>query len=283
MKTTVFFQLKLMMLPIALCSCNKYETATAKAVNQAETPGKIELAKEQNQNKEMVPTGTTTQQTAIFTGSFATNFNGSEVYVDLTENQNQVKGTFTLNHETFQLSAMRQDSTFSGKISEAATGRFYTVTAEMKEKLLHLFIPFPELNNQVVELQLSKTAKRVSAKSFSDSIERNPLLIGTWRCTEVLSSGYGSSYGSMATDYFVQFKSNGECVSWTGSSAGGSNAGSFESSGGKNISVEEWHTEGKNLVVVNPKTRQKSSVPFYAEESRMILKGKKSRVYQRVR
>lgn len=262
MKTILTLHLKLFLLLVVLCSCNYYEKPQSNNLKNIEKPK---------------------MQTEIFTGRFAGTLNNSEIIVDITEDQNTVSGSFILNNETFQLNAISEGITFSGKISEEATGRFYTVTAEMKGKELHLFIPFPELNNQIVELKLEKQTSTDVVSKTKNEKAKNPNLIGTWRYTEVLGGGYGNSYGSMATDYFVQFKPNGECISWTGSSAGGSGNVSFESSGGKNVTVEEWYTEGKNLIIINPTTKTKASVGYYAEPNRMMLKGKKNRVYQRVR
>lgn len=262
MKTIPILHLKLFFLLVVLCSCNYYDKPQSRNSQKKETPK---------------------MQGGVFTGRFAGTLNNSEIVVDITENQNIISGSFILNNEPFQLNANSEGTTFSGKISEEATGRFYTVTAEMKEKALHLFIPFPELNNQIVELQLQKQAYTDAVSKTENQKKKTPKLIGTWRYTEVLSSGYGNSYVSMATDYFVQFKPNGDCISWTGSSAGGSGNVSFESSAGKNVTVEEWYTEGQNLIIVNPKTKAKASVGYYAEQDRMMLKGKNNRVYQRVR
>lgn len=246
-----------------LCSCNYYDKPESKGPNNIEMPKK---------------------QDNVFTGRFVATFNNSEIIVEIIENQNEISGTFFLNNETFQVNGTSSENKFSGKITEEATGRFYNVSAEMKEKVLHLSIPFPELNNQIVELQLNKeTASAKVTPKLNNQKEKNAKLIGTWRYTEVLNSGYGSSYASLATDYYVQFNANGECISWSGSSSGGSQDVTLEGKGSRNTTVEEWYTQGQNLIFINPKTKQKVSITFFAEENRMMLKGKKSRVYQRIR
>lgn len=262
MKTAIIY-LKLFLLTIVLCSCNYYQKPQD---NDSQSKAILKL------------------QATAFTGKFTGTFNNNQIAVDMSEKDNVVNGRFFLNNENFQLLAASNGSKFAGKITEEATGRFYEVSAEIKVSVLHLFITFPELNNQIVELQLQKESLSAKTTSMANNQkEKNSKLIGTWRYTEVLSSGYGGSYGSMATDYFVQFKPNGECISWTGSSAGGSGNVSYESDGNKNARIEQWYTEGKNLVLVNPQTNQKASVTFFAEENRIMLKGNKSRVYQRVR
>jgi hypothetical protein len=80
----------------------------------------------------------------------------------------------------------------------------------------------------------------------------------------------------------LQFKPNGECLSWSGSSAGGSSNVSIESRGNGSVTREEWYTEGKQVIFVNPQTQEEVSLTFFAEESRMMLKGSSSKVYQRV-
>lgn len=224
-----------------------------------------------------------------FTGTYKAAYTNTTIAAEIVENQSLIRGSFSMDGERYKIIATSNQNTFRGKILDEGKGKFYDVASRLAGNQLHLAIVFPELDNKVVELQLTKAGnveRSVSSQSTAqpalNNKEKSPRLVGTWRYTEVLSSGMGGNHASLATDYFVQFKPNGECLSWSGSSAGGAPNGSIESRGNGSVTREEWYTEGKKVIFVNPQTKEEVSLTFFAEESRMMLKGSSSKVYHRV-
>lgn len=224
-----------------------------------------------------------------FAGSYQAAYTNTTIAAEIVENQNLIRGNFVMDGEQYKIIATRNQNTFRGKILDERKGKFYDVASRLTGNQLHFAIVFPELGNKVVELQLTKAGNiarsagsQPTTQAARNNKEKSPRLVGTWRYTEVLSSGKGGNYASLATDYFLQFKPNGECLSWSGSSAGGSSNVSIESRGNGSVTREEWYTEGKQVIFVNPQTQEEVSRTFFAEESRMMLKGSSSKVYQRV-
>jgi hypothetical protein len=246
----------------------------------------------------------TTLTSGLFTGHYIASYENASISAELTENNTVVKGFFYMDNVQKELIAISNRNTMTGKIKDKSKSIYYDFTAELIGNSLRFAITFPELNNQVVELLLTKhkyttdseteltinegganlTTSETTTGSSSqlNSRAKDRRLIGTWRYTEVLSSGGYGDYASQATDYFIQFKSNGECLSWTGSSAGGSNNGSFESSGNGNVTIEGWYTEGKNVVFYDLATNEEVSIPFLADENRFLLKGGSTKIYERI-
>lgn len=230
-----------------------------------------------------------------FTGTYQAAYTNTAIAAEIVENQSLIRGTFLMDGDHYKIIATSQQNTFRGKILDEGTGKFYDVASQLQGNQMRLSITLPELNNKVVDLQLTKTgaaqtpagnpaAAAAAAIPALNNKEKNPRLVGTWRYTEVLSSGMGgSNHASLATDYFVQFKPNGECLSWAGSSAGGTAHASIESRGNGSVTREEWYTEGKKVIFVDPQTKQEVGLTFFAEDNRMMLKGSSSKVYQRVR
>lgn len=234
-----------------------------------------------------------------FSGSYQTAYTNTHITADITENQTLVRGTFVMDGDAYQILATTTGkNTFRGKILDASKDKFYDMAGQLQQDTLSLAILFPELDNKVVNLLLTKTgsapppgqakasaapAANPKAQAALNTKEKSPKLIGTWRHTEVLSSGVGDNNAALATDYFIQFKPNGECLSWAGSSAGGSKDVSLESRGNGPVTREEWYTEGKKVIFIDLQTREETNLTFFAEESRMLLKGSGSKVYQRVR
>ncbi|MCZ8091614.1 hypothetical protein [Flavobacterium sp.] len=245
----------------------------------------------------------------IFTGKYIASYENASISAELTENDNIVKGFFYMDGVQNELKAISDRNTMTGKLKDKSKSVYYNFTANLKNNILHFSITFPELNNQVVELLLTKqgytsggennltitngdsnitTSETTNSSSSKPSTQLNSRakdrrLIGTWRYTEVLSSGgYGGDYASAATDYFIQFKPNGECLSWSGSSAGGTSDVTYESRGNGNVTTEGWYTEGKNVVFYDLNTNEEVSIPFLADENRFLLKGGSTKIYERV-
>ena len=245
----------------------------------------------------------------IFTGNYVASYSNAVISAELTENNTVVKGFFYMDGVQNELMAISNRNTMAGKLKDKSKNVYYDFTANLRDNILRFSITFPELNNQVVELLLTKqgytsggennltitngdsnitTSETTNSSSSKPSTQLNSRakdrrLIGTWRYTEVLSSGgYAGDYASAATDYFIQFKPNGECLSWSGSSAGGTSDVTYESRGNGNVTTEGWYTEGKNVVFYDLNTNEEVSIPFLADENRFLLKGGSTKIYQRV-
>lgn len=217
------------------------------------------------------------QVSSNFTGDYEGSNAGKLVMITIKSAGNNISGTLLMNGETAKLSGTSKNNIATGQIKEDVSGKTYAFSAERKLNELNFSITFPEYNNQVVKLNLQKIVLASNSKT------RDQKLIGTWRNTEVISSGSGQFYSSFSTDYFAKFNADGTALIWTGKSAGGTKDVTIDGTGGSNIQKMEWYTSGKTLYLVNPQNKQQSAVSFYAEPSRMMLSTAKSKkVYQRV-
>lgn len=240
-----------------------------------------------------------------FVGNFSGTHNEKEIFVTLTaiSRTNKIKGVLTMDVRTAQIAATEINAVCTGKIIEDDTQKKYNITAEIVNRKLHFNITFPEFNNQILALVLDRStlttnqgdspitfdtsgdgiiSSTPSNTSSTKPVNRDRALVGKWRFTEVISSGSGQFYSSFSSDYFMQLSANGECRTWTGSSAGGSGNVSYDGSGSSNLEIAQWRTVAKNIVFINPTNNREMSIPYYAEENRMMLKGNLKRVYQRV-
>jgi hypothetical protein len=236
----------------------------------------------------------TTLTSGLFTGDYAAVYKNIKLSANLAENKNVVKGSFFMNGIKNTVNAISKKNIFEGVVINEKKESF-PVTATLNNDILKFAItingevidlllkkaPNITINNMITYQKINKTNTKPSTQLNSKPKDRR--LIGTWRHTEVLSSGGYGDYASMATDYFIQFKPNGECLSWTGSSAGGSNSGSFESSGNSNVTIEGWYTEDKTVIYYNLKTKEIiGSRPFIADETRILFKGGSNTIYERI-
>ncbi len=100
--------------------------------------------------------------------------------------------------------------------------------------------------------------------------ELNPKFIGTWRFTEVLSSGGFT----VVTDYFFKFKTNGEADNWFGTSSNPVN----------NLTTGGWFTKGNTLVLFDLQTKVEESVTFSmsANGNTLLFNGNSTRVFQKI-
>lgn len=220
------------------------------------------------------------KQVNNFAGTYAVTHQGREILITLSSKSNVITGTLNMNSQQAKINGVVENLICTGNIVEDETGKTYAFNADRNGENLNFSFTVPEQNNQLVKLVLKKVTTQ--SKNLS-SVAKNPMLIGTWRNTEVLSSGSGAFYSSFATDYFVKFDATGTAFIWTGKSAGGSNGVTIESAKPGSVQKMEWFTEGKLLYLVNPLTREKAPVSFYAETNRMMLtSGSNKKVYQRV-
>ncbi|RYY54712.1 MAG: hypothetical protein EOO09_13280 [Chitinophagaceae bacterium] len=222
-----------------------------------------------------------------FKGKFSGEQPGIISSADLVQDGTNLSGTVTINGKKAAVSGTVQDSSITGTLDDEETDKVYAYTGYIEKGELHFSITFPELNNQVIELVMKQGAAVASGpgtKISNPNASRDVRLIGLWRYTEVLSSGSGSNYGSLATDYFMELKADGTLLSWTGKSAGGAGGQGVSSEGNANVSKGEWYTEAKVLVMVDPAKGEKASVQFMADANRiMFVNGNNKRVWQRVR
>jgi hypothetical protein len=270
-------QLSIVLLFIVACT----ETNTVQGQVMPSVARKTALVSKPKVTQTKKATPIDNKQTHNFAGSYAVTHQGTEMFITLLANGDAVTGTFLMNVEQAKINGIVKNLVCAGKIVEDETGKSYNFKADRKGELLNFSFTIPEQNNQVVNLVLKKVN---TLATNTANTNKNPMLIGTWRNTEVLSSGSGEFYTSFATDYFVKLDANGVATIWTGKSAGGSNGITIESAKEGSLQKMEWYTVGKILYLVNPITKHKAPVDFYAETNRMMLTiGSTKKVYHRVK
>lgn len=221
-----------------------------------------------------------------FQGNFTGNNAGITSSANFTIKKNQLTGTVIMNGQSGQVTGSVSDSTTSGTVYDVQMQKSYAYTGKISGNELRMSIVFPELNNQAIELIMQKevaaTTTTKNPASSKTSGAKNPVLVGVWRHTEVLSSGSGDNYGSLSTEYYMEFKADGTVFSWTGRSAGSGYSSTGESAA--NADKGEWYTEGKTLYLIDPVTKQKAATQFFAEEGRMMLHngGAEKKIFTRV-
>ncbi|MES2446749.1 MAG: hypothetical protein V4546_06175 [Bacteroidota bacterium] len=276
-KTLSSFPLYLMLLCIV--TCTETHIAQGQVKPKVTTKNVVILKPKVTQVKKN--TAIVKKQTHNFAGSYAVTYQEKEIFITLSANADVVTGTFLMNGEQAKINGSVRNLICTGKIVEDQTGKAYNFKAERRGELLDFSFTVPEQNNQLVNLILNKVTTTITNTANTN---KNPMLIGTWRNTEVLSSGSGEFYTSFATDYFVKLDANGVAAIWTGKSAGGSNGITIESAKPGSVQKMEWYTVGKILYLVNPITKQKAPVNFYAEANRIMLtSGSTKKVYHRVK
>jgi hypothetical protein len=276
MKTQGIMFLKIFALVISLTSCLE---STSQSVKTTKKPAKATV-------KPIVKPPVKAKQTgSSFNGTYTGNQNGNPISIQLNAKDNQVNGSFLMNGQQAKINGTIKNAICSGKITEEDTNISYNFSAERSGENLYFTLLSSGQNNQSAKLILTKSASGSNPVTLKTSAgkNRNAALIGTWRNTEVISSGSGQFYSSFSTDYFLKLNADGTALIWTGKSAGGTKDVTIDAPQGGNVQKAEWYTEGKALIFVDPGTGQKEAISFYAEPSRMMLTGKNSKkVYQRV-
>lgn len=220
------------------------------------------------------------QASSFFNGNFDGINAGKSISISLKTANSSVTGLLMMNGESAQITGKVKLDYATGQIKELGSGKVYSFTAERKVNDLLFYITFPEYNNQVVKMELKKVIA-ITASNVKRKIDQS--LVGTWRNTEVISSGSGEFYSSFSTDYFVSFNANGTALIWSGKSAGGTKDVLAEANGSSKAQRMEWYTNGKNLFFVDPVSKRESAVAFYAEPNRMMLSTANSKkVYHRI-
>jgi hypothetical protein len=222
-----------------------------------------------------------------FAGQFAGLQNGISSTADLTVTGQQLGGSVTMNGNKATVAGTITDSISTGTVYDVVTGKTYSYSSLLRGNELSFSITFPELNNQAIHLQMQRVIATASnEKVVNDpSKKKDARLVGTWRYTDIITSGSGGNFGSFSTDYFMEFRADGTLLSWMGNSGGGVGDQSISSAGNGKAEKGQWYTEGKTLFLVDPTTGQKVSTLFYAEASRIMLHngGASKKVWERIR
>ncbi|MEO8235652.1 MAG: hypothetical protein ABI549_09585 [Flavobacterium sp.] len=136
-------------------------------------------------------------------------------------------------------------------------------------------------NNQEELTSNSFEKEKNTSEPEATQMDRDQRIIGTWRHTEVISSGSGDAYLSMTTDDFVQFKENGVVDTWTGDAV----AGGFESKSDGNVQEGLWNTNALHTQVIfkDRDTKQEVSVNYFVENVYLMFSnGNSKKVYERI-
>ncbi len=96
-------------------------------------------------------------------------------------------------------------------------------------------------------------------------------IFGTWKNTEVISSGSGDSYGSFSSETFIEFTADGVFATWAGQSAGSGGGQSFESNGSSQKQSLKYRTEDRMIVFVDPSSGQEAKTKYAVDGSRLML------------
>ncbi|MEZ4778486.1 MAG: hypothetical protein R2786_03805 [Flavobacteriaceae bacterium] len=149
---------------------------------------------------------------------------------------------------------------------------FYVTT------VLCLFLACTNFNekSQIEPIQKDSIASEKNLSLHSNTMntkERDARLIGTWRYTEVLSSGYGGDYTSLTTDYFFQFSADGIFASWTGNSALGNSGGNSIDDLSENVVKAQWYTKDGYLYFVDATSQEEAGVKYFIDNNRLMLSG----------
>lgn len=235
-----------------------------------------------SQKKKPITNSKTKQVVNSFTGDYESSSTGSSIFINLTEKNNTVSGTLTMNGELAKINGTIKDRVASGTIVEVDSKISYNFQAKKSAETLNFSIRIIGQNSNSVNLVFNKI-KPQKLNSAIASKSRDSKLLGTWRHTEVISSGSGQFYSSFSTDYFVKFNADGTAFEWTGKSAGGTNSATIDANGNGKVQRMQWYTVGKVLYLVNPSNSQTAQVNYYAESNRMMLSSNNSKkIYTRI-
>lgn len=123
------------------------------------------------------------------------------------------------------------------------------------------------------------------SKTKSNTMTRDQQLIGTWRHTEIISSGSGEFYASMATDDFIEFRADGSVATWVGTATAGNSDMTIASDGDTNAQVGSWNTnpEHTQIIFTDPHTKQEARTNYFMENAHLMFSNGHSRkVYERI-
>lgn len=138
------------------------------------------------------------------------------------------------------------------------------------------------VHNNPEELKSNGIVERTSpTNQKTNQMNRDQKIVGTWRHTEVISSGTGESYVSMTTDDFIEFRNNGTVATWVGNAV----AGNFESKADGNVEEGLWNTNETHtqIIFTDPVTKQQARVNYYVENPYLMFSnGNSKKVYEKI-
>lgn len=158
----------------------------------------------------------------------------------------------------------------SGTIVDLQTGITTPFRANLSGDVLTIFIhdinPATGLKEDM-QLVFTRGTTRSSAQAMPSTTSANidPLLFGSWRFTDSHVSGQFS----FATDYFMQFKSDGTILWTDGRTVGGGPEISMDSGSG-DVHKASWKVENK-VIWLNGGKGWEYYAKYYAEQSRLML------------
>ncbi|WP_395047506.1 hypothetical protein [Flavobacterium sp.] len=124
-----------------------------------------------------------------------------------------------------------------------------------------------------------------STNQKAKKMNRDQRMIGTWRHTEVISSGSGEFYASMTTDDFMEFKANGIVTTWVGTAAAGNADMTFENKEEGNAQEGLWKTNDSHTQVTftDPISKQEATTNYFLEDTHLMFSnGNSKKVYEKI-
>ena len=221
-----------------------------------------------------------------FSGSFAGTLNGVSTRAELKPQGNTLKGVLSIDGKPGQLTGQINGNATSGSIIDDETGAIFTFTAILSGDDLNFKLSQADVGLADLPLAMKRVTKTATPATKTQMVPAGKLdarLFGTWRYTEVLSTGgYGDNF-SMSTDNFLQLNADGSGFAWTGSSAGGSADVSFSSGAAKKNSIS-WYTQDNKLYFKDPSDPNPVFTLFSVDDTRLMLHngGNEKKVYQHV-
>lgn len=136
------------------------------------------------------------------------------------------------------------------------------------------------------ELKSNTPEKETNSTNVkANQMDRDQRIIGTWRHTEVISSGSGEFSASMTTDDFIEFRANGSVATWVGNAAAVNADMTFESKAKDNVQEGLWNTNDSHnqVIFTDPATKQDARTNYYVEnEHLMFSNGNAKKVYEKI-
>lgn len=215
-----------------------------------------------------------------FEGKFSGDLYGTAISAALTVERNELKGAFVVGGKFSTVKGVVANKITSGIVTDDETGTVYYYKGSIEKNELRLTINFPELGNKEIEMIMKRDSALTikSGEPSANSKEKNILLVGLWKYTEILSAGNGPS---MTNETMLQILGDGSFYTWPGQSSGP--GGYYRSEDKSKAAKGEWYTKGKQLFFVDPATKEGQYVNYSVSESGLLFSGEKGkRIYQRV-
>ncbi|RYY66415.1 MAG: hypothetical protein EOO13_15820, partial [Chitinophagaceae bacterium] len=124
----------------------------------------------------------TNAQSPSFSGKFAGQQPGISSAADMKVSGDHLTGSFEINGRPGNFNATIDGQQCQGLLFDIQMQKNYSFTALVSSDSLHMSIIFPELNNQVISLQMKRLPAESSAHNGNRvSAGRNNSLLGLWR------------------------------------------------------------------------------------------------------